>query len=79
MRDELKRLADLGPNWDGYKAPPLDTSTIERAQAFLDNMSTVPLSNGGVQFEWHMRGLDLEISFEPDGKTYVLTVSESGK
>jgi len=31
----------------------------------------VPMSNGGVQLEWHYGGWDIELYVEPDGETSI--------
>jgi len=65
----VARLLELDPNWDSYGAPPVDSGHAEAilnllAEILDDNApspSVVPTSAGGVQAEWHMAGIDLEI------------------
>jgi hypothetical protein len=67
----LGELLSLPPNWDSYGAPRVDPSYVEAAlRLALDVMrddtpvpSVVPTSRGGVQLEWHTRGIDLEVEF----------------
>lgn len=66
-------LLTLPPNWDSYGAGTIDSRIV---QAALDCMNAVlgpnspaprvvPLSSGGLQLEWHRKGIDLEIVFTP--------------
>jgi len=69
---ELKRLASLQPNWDGYSAPIIDqriiASAIKFVQSLPDNVAyrprVVPMSPGNLQFEWHHGKKVLELEFE---------------
>jgi hypothetical protein len=65
-------LLTLPHNWDSYGARTIDPYVV---QAAMDSMNrllgpespaprVVPLSNGGLQLEWHRKGIDLEITFE---------------
>lgn len=64
--DELRKLSD---NWDSYGARALNGRTLDYAcelfasivTPLIDPPSVVPSRRGGVQFEWHMNGMDLEI------------------
>lgn len=70
-------LVTLPANWDKEGASRIDGATINRALAATDRLldadspapSIVPLSNGGLQIEWHRRRRDLEIEFTPSGRT----------
>lgn len=67
----LGELLRLRPGWDSYDAAPLDPRSAEAALSLAidilpDEMpmpSVVPTSCGGLQFEWHTRGIDLEVEF----------------
>jgi hypothetical protein len=67
-------LLQLPQNWDGYGAVQVREQIAQQALMVLvevmDNdapaPSVVPLSNGGVQLEWHRRGRNLEIEFPAD-------------
>lgn len=67
----LVRLLHLGPDWDTYGGCPVDPKCVIAAlelasDTFLDDTpvpSVVPTSGGGLQFEWHTGGVDLEIEF----------------
>jgi hypothetical protein len=72
--DALNDLLRLPANWDGFGAPPIDPRIAHRALGVLDRVmsastpapSVVPTSRGAVQFEWHTRGIDLEVEFLSD-------------
>lgn len=65
----LNRLIALPPNWDSYGALQIDISRTRVAFNVLMEVmredtpapSIVPTSDGHIQFEWHMRGIDLEV------------------
>ena len=67
----LERLLRLGPDWDTYGGSPVDPKCVAAALelasgTFRDDTpapSVVPTSRGGLQFEWHTGGADLEIEF----------------
>lgn len=67
----LGKLLDLPPNWDSYGSPRIESNYINAALQLANQVmredtpapSVVPTSRGGIQFEWHMRGIDLEIEF----------------
>jgi len=65
----LERLLEMREGWDSYNARAIDPANvrtaIELAAALMHDRtpapSVVPTSAGGVQLEWHTRGIDLEI------------------
>jgi hypothetical protein len=65
----LCRFLDLDEGWDTYGGRPLRYDTGMFAVQILSNImdesipppSIVPTSTGGVQFEWHQNGLDIEL------------------
>lgn len=67
----LQRVLNLPRNWDSYGARTIDPATVYQAIQLIFPMlgprtptpAVVPTSCGGVQFEWHTRGIDLEIEF----------------
>jgi hypothetical protein len=66
---KLLGFTRLKPGWDGYSAPPMKWDTGMFALQVLESImrprtplpQIVPSSTGGVQFEWHMRGVDIEL------------------
>lgn len=65
----------LGQDWDSYGAQPINHAVVEAACWFLlskteektPEPSIVPMNNGGVQLEWHEKGIDLEIAIRVPG------------
>ena len=70
----LTELSYLPARWDGYGARPIQSSLINAVVKWLITLmpndipapSVVPTTPGGLQFEWHMHGIDLEIEIFPD-------------
>jgi hypothetical protein len=63
----LAKLRQLKPGWDSYggKAPTREALHVAETVA-LWAPQVVPMSHGGVQLEWHVNGVDLEIEIKPD-------------
>ena len=69
--EEIHRLKALASNWDSYGALCVDPNIIERAEELLLTLvqpetpwpTIVPTARGGIEIEWHTRGIDLEINF----------------
>jgi hypothetical protein len=73
---KLAELLALPAGWNSYAAAPIAPEATQRALALLDAAmpfngqlpSLVPLSSGGVQIEWHVNGLDIEIEVPAPGE-----------
>jgi hypothetical protein len=73
--DALQTLAGLDSNWDSYGASPLSPRAVRRSVGLLavivpgsaPEPTVVPTRDGGVQFEWHRRGIDVEVTVPPIG------------
>ncbi len=67
--EKLAELLRLPSNWDTYGATMILPEAVVRAIQFIDQMidnntplpSIVPTTNGGIQLEWHTRGIDIEV------------------
>jgi hypothetical protein len=65
----LVRLASMRPGWDSYNAPSLRRDAGHFALEILQGVmrprtpvpQVVPSAAGGVQLEWHEKGVDLEL------------------
>lgn len=72
-------LVSLPAGWDSKSAPRIERSVVERALRLLAGIlksrtaapAVVPTISGGVQAEWHMGGLNIEIEFRPGREAYV--------
>ncbi len=60
----LEELRSLGDGWHGPGSKAPTVAAIETA----DNLTPVPMSNGGLQLELHAGGMDIEITINPDGQ-----------
>ena len=78
----LKEIKVMPDNWDGYGSPVLAAEIYDSALAVIEEMEyftippfqVVPVSGGGVQFEWSYQGKQLEIEFSEAGKIGYLKV-----
>lgn len=69
LLDQIMNLKKLSHGWDSYSAPRIDLDAMGFALIVLNNImesntplpQVVPSSVGGIQLEWHERGIDLEI------------------
>lgn len=65
------RLLALKKNWDSYGGQAIRRKAVDAAirirAAVATEPSFVPMSNGGVQVEWHRQGFDIELEVSPDG------------
>ena len=74
--DSVAQLLELPTNWDSYGAAEVDPGKIIFGLTLLlqtlDPRSpaptVVPTPSGGVQFEWHRQGIDVEIEVVATGK-----------
>ena len=75
---QVHSFLSLREGWDSYGAPPVSeraTRTILAAIQSLASSSTpipsvAPTPDGGVQVEWHERGVDLELRSDSEGRLY---------
>ena len=78
--ESIIRLFGLRENWDSSGARRVDTNilptVINSLATFLPERavapSVVPTVNGGVQVEWHVSDMDLEVEFMPHGAAHAL-------
>jgi len=78
------RLLALEPNWDSYGAPPIDPDRLFYGLNLLTSLlpsgtpapAVVPTNSGGVQFEWHTQGIDLELEVIAVGKVNLFYENE---
>jgi len=68
-----RQLTGLEQNWDGYCARPIDGRAIAAAARLVGVLSSsgfpqpeiFPVADGGVQLEWCIGTMELEIEIEP--------------
>jgi len=83
IRRRLQALSQLEEGWDGQKAKPVSHSNIDIAlQVLLGVMQTgtpvptlVPTVRGGLQIEWHLQDVDIELEIESPAP-YVLSFED---
>ena len=68
-RHRLTEMAALEEGWDGHAGRLIDRDVLAFVTNLLDRVAVpgvpaphlAPLSHGGIQLEWHAKGIDLEI------------------
>ena len=77
---KMIELLELPPGWNSYNAKPITKENVNYAVGLLSRImntrtpapEVVPMVRGGVQLEWHTRGIDLEISiYSPSDVTFL--------
>jgi hypothetical protein len=71
----LIELLELPGGWNSYKASPIRKENVTFAVELLGRLmridtpapNVVPRVRGGVQLEWHTRGVNLEIAIDSPG------------
>jgi len=69
---KLIELLELPGGWNSYNAKPISKENVTFAVALLGRLMhettpaplVVPRVRGGVQLEWHTRGVDIEIAID---------------
>lgn len=69
VRERMDRFSTLPHGWDNDGAPPIDVVTVKDALAIVAALpvdtpmpsAVTPSKRGGIVFEWHLRGLDIEL------------------
>jgi hypothetical protein len=79
---ELIASGVAAPDWNGHGARPLRREAVEVGLRVLGSLYQgaegrpfpwiVPTFRGGLQFEWHEAGIDLEIDIDPNGSVDVI-------
>ena len=85
VREELDDLLQPGDAWDDDGARPTSAFAVGRARETLQALanfdtprpSIVPGPDGGVQLEWHLASVELEIEFRPNGQVEALLVDRA--
>jgi len=74
--EEIVNLLALSPGWNSYSAKPIGQQSVVAAikllAEFLELESpspvVVPTVQGGIQLEWHTKGINLEVYVDSPGK-----------
>ncbi len=82
---DLDELSKLHVDWDSYGSPKISDDLILAAKRFLYQLEfefiaaprVVPISGGGIQFEWQMGDRELELEFiDSDNIGYLKVCNE---
>ena len=78
VKRRLEELIFLPENWDSYDGAPVDPRVARLAESLVEWFGVADMpppdvfatSDGGVQIEWHVRRVNIEIDISPfDGTT----------
>jgi hypothetical protein len=69
---KLDKLREMKDDWDDDGALAPTEEAVDAAERILNMLrdvpgAAVPMTNGGVQIEWHARGFDIEFVLTPEG------------
>ena len=76
----VSRVTAMQPGWDGHQGKPVDPATAFYSFRLVEGLlarpgipqpSITPLSYGGLVFEWHRKGWDIEIEIEAPSRLHV--------
>lgn len=79
VADDIQALLRLPPGWDSYGAMRIDPRAASAAFRLLSEImqdnspapSAAPLSDSGIQLDWHTRGIDVELMISQTGRASV--------
>lgn len=83
----FRELACLQSNWDSYGSQPLSASVVRRSCKLLPLLlsdesaipNLIPTRDGGIQFEWHRGGIDVELKIPRTGPiSYLIADANTG-
>ncbi|MEJ7810679.1 MAG: hypothetical protein WKG32_09760 [Gemmatimonadaceae bacterium] len=86
--ESFRRLSKLPAGWDSYGAQPLSATAVRRCFNLFSALlpddapepTVIPTRDGGVQFEWHRRGIDLEVKVPSAGPiSYLFVDANTGE
>lgn len=86
--ERMMELLKLPPGWNSYNAKPIEMENVKLAANILSLVMShgtpvphvVPLVRGGVQLEWHTRGINLEIEISsPEQVSFYAEDTRSGE
>lgn len=70
-------LTVLPKGWNSYDARPVSPEAVRHAAVFIEDAiaeipdlaapAVIPTVRGGIQLEWHRRGVEVEIGFDAAG------------
>lgn len=74
--NRIEAMSKLTDDWDGYGSPAPEEQTLITSLRVLSQFmptsvvapAVAPTTTGGVQFEWHQGGWDIEVEVFPDGR-----------
>lgn len=80
----VRQVLQLPPGWAGPGSRPVTREALVGAFEFIRRRlpvtsprpSVVPTGPGGIQLEWHLPGLDVEVEFDVDGKVCDIAVAD---
>lgn len=68
VNERLAELSGLQDGWLDARTKRPSSEALAAVRDFFRGANIVPMSNGGLQVEWHQAGMDVECEFGPDGQ-----------
>ena len=84
--ERLGQYLSYGENWNGYGESAITAQAVEHTVSLLTKVAmdgpepaVVPMSDGGIQIEWHYGGTEIEIEVPPgEGELSVYVTRPDG-
>ena len=80
--ERLGQYLSLGEDWNGYGENAITTQAVVRTVKLLTQVAmkgpepaVFPMSDGGIQIEWHYGGTEIEIEVPPDDRRLSVYIS----
>ena len=78
LSGSLEFLLKLESNWSSYGSEKITKESVRAADTFFNVVSVVPTDDGGVQLEWHVLGVGLEVRISPEGSVSGIDCESQG-
>src|SRR5574341_937382 len=85
--NSMKHLAGMSAGWNSYGAQPVQVIAAKRTLMLLallldhqtPDPNVIPRTDGGMQLEWHKKGIDVEVVVRPTGPVSYYVADATGE